>query len=88
MTVTPKKEKKMNFQHRNQTESCHKEQLTTIYAIAEVDTGGGGDGGGRGHPRCLATLPNNIEELIHQFKMQEKGLSIISQIQIKQNMIS
>lgn len=23
-------------------------------------------------PRCLATLPNNIEELVLQFKMQEQ----------------
>lgn len=23
-------------------------------------------------PRCLATLPSNIEEIIHEFKMQGK----------------
>ncbi len=34
-------------------------------------------------PRCLATLPSNIEELILQFKMQESGSFGISQSAIK-----
>jgi len=33
----------------------------------------------RPHPRCLATLPSNVEELISQFKMQEKNLSLVNQ---------
>lgn len=33
---------------------------------------------GHPRPRCLATLPMNIEELICQFKKQEKGLSLVS----------
>jgi hypothetical protein len=31
-------------------------------------------------PRCLAVLPNNIEELICQFRMQDKGSHLGSQI--------
>lgn len=34
-------------------------------------------------PRCLATLPNNIEELLCQFKMQGKGLLLNPQLHLQ-----
>lgn len=50
------------------------------YECREVHDHGGGGGG---HPRCLAALPSNIEELINQFKMQENRVSLNNQTYIK-----
>ena len=48
-----------------------------IMCIEEWDVGGG-----RPHPRCLASLPHNIEELIKKFKTQEKP-TILTDFKVK-----
>lgn len=48
-----------------------------IHAETKMPSDSGGEG--KPHPRCLATVPGNIEELINQFKMQEKEICSGSQ---------
>jgi len=70
----------MNLQQIERQQSKKSLSLAGYECIDRPSTN---DGGGCGHPRCLATLPSNIEELIQQFKMQENRLCMVNQTYIE-----
>ena len=62
----------MNFQQTEleKPQNLISEPLAGYKCIEQHDQ----DGGGGIRPRCLASLPSNIEDLISQFKRQESAL--------------
>lgn len=71
----------MNLQQTKVTERQQNKKSTSLAGYECIQSPTTNED--RPHPRCLATLPSNIEELICQFKMQENGFSLVSQTYIK-----